>query len=230
MGGRGIEGGPLSAVAPHRVRGFPPIRDEAVNGWGTQRPPTRKKAGPSTPFAALRSLGRKRSLAALRSLRMTAVVVRAGWQRFDCARQRVVIVLCCACVNRRSSSENAGATPLGGGAGDALADGDCVFCAAGDGLEIVVSHPRFYWGETGNVNMRPLFTIPIPASRDTVPTGYGYMMPDQNGWSRYLHFQAAWVLVLTALVYGILEPGDAGTCAGTCCRRGASGAGARCGA
>lgn len=71
------------------------------------------------------------------------------------------------------------------------------------GLEIVVSHPRFYWGETGNVNMRPLFTIPIPASRNTVPTGYGYMMPDQNGWSRYLHFQAAWVLVLTALVYGI---------------------------
>ena len=71
------------------------------------------------------------------------------------------------------------------------------------GLEIVVSHPRFYWGETGNVMTRPLFTIPIPASRNTVPTGYGYMMPDQNGWSRYLHFQAAWVLVFTALVYGI---------------------------
>ena len=71
------------------------------------------------------------------------------------------------------------------------------------GLEIVVSHPRFYWGETGNVNMHPLFTIPIPASRDTVPTGYGYVMPDQNGWSRYLHFQTAWLLVLTGLVYMI---------------------------
>lgn len=71
------------------------------------------------------------------------------------------------------------------------------------GLEIVISHPRFYWGETGNVNMRPLFTIPIPASRDTVPTGYGYVMPDQNGWSRYLHFESAWVLVLTGLVYVI---------------------------
>lgn len=71
------------------------------------------------------------------------------------------------------------------------------------GLEIVVSHPRFYWGETGNVNMHPLFTIPIPASRDTVPTGYSYTMPDQNGWSRYLHFESAWVLVLTAIVYGI---------------------------
>ena len=71
------------------------------------------------------------------------------------------------------------------------------------GVEIVISHPRFYWGETGNVNMRPLFTIPIASSRDTVPTGYGYVMPDQNGWSRYLHFQAAWLAVLTALVYGI---------------------------
>jgi len=69
------------------------------------------------------------------------------------------------------------------------------------GAEIVISHPRFYWGETGNVNMRPLFTIPIPASRATVPTGYGYVMPDQNGWSRYLHFQSAWLLVLTGLVY-----------------------------
>jgi thiosulfate reductase cytochrome b subunit len=28
-------------------------------------------------------------------------------------------------------------------------------------------------------------------------------MPDQNGWSRYLHFQSAWVLVLTGLVYVI---------------------------
>lgn len=68
---------------------------------------------------------------------------------------------------------------------------------------IVISHPRFYWGETGNVNMKPLFTIPIPASRDTVPTGYKFEMPDENGWSRYLHFEAAWVLVLTGLVYGI---------------------------
>jgi thiosulfate reductase cytochrome b subunit len=71
------------------------------------------------------------------------------------------------------------------------------------GAEIVISHPRFYWGETGNSGTTPLFKIPIPASRDTVPTGYGYVMPDQNGWSRYLHFEAAWVLVLTGLVYAI---------------------------
>jgi thiosulfate reductase cytochrome b subunit len=71
------------------------------------------------------------------------------------------------------------------------------------GAELVISHPRFYWGETGNVGMRPLFTIPIPASRNTVPTGYSYMLPDQNGWSRSLHFQAAWAAVLTGLVYAL---------------------------
>ena len=71
------------------------------------------------------------------------------------------------------------------------------------GVEILISHPRFYWGEVGNVMTRPLFTIPIPSSRDTVPTGYGYVLPDQNGWSRYLHFQSAWLLVLTGAVYGI---------------------------
>jgi len=71
------------------------------------------------------------------------------------------------------------------------------------GAEILISHPRFYWGEVGNSGTPTLFKIPIPASRSTVPTGYGYVMPDQNGWSRYLHFQAAWVAVLTGLVYAI---------------------------
>ena len=69
------------------------------------------------------------------------------------------------------------------------------------GIEILISHPRFYWGEVGNVNTKPLFTFHIPSSRDTVPTGYGFVMPDQNGWSRYLHFQAAWLLVLAGIVY-----------------------------
>ena len=69
------------------------------------------------------------------------------------------------------------------------------------GVEILISHPRFYWGETGNVLTRPLFQLPIPASRATVPTGYGYVLPDQNGWSRYLHFQSAWLAVLTGLLY-----------------------------
>jgi thiosulfate reductase cytochrome b subunit len=69
------------------------------------------------------------------------------------------------------------------------------------GSEIIFSHPRFYWGETGNVLTRPLFTIHIPSSRNLVPTGYGYVLPDQNGWSRALHFQSAWVLVLMGMLY-----------------------------
>lgn len=77
----------------------------------------------------------------------------------------------------------------------------CFFALLVTGAEIIASHPRFYWGETGNVLTEPLFKIPIPSSRNLVPTGYGYVLPDQNGWSRALHFQAAWVLVLTGLLY-----------------------------
>ena len=79
----------------------------------------------------------------------------------------------------------------------------CFLALLVSGVEIVISHPRFYWGETGNVLTPPLFKLPIPSSRTLVPTGYGYVLPDQNGWSRYLHFQAAWVVVLTGLLYVI---------------------------
>ena len=77
----------------------------------------------------------------------------------------------------------------------------CFLALLVSGVEILISHPRFYWGEAGNVRTPPLFKLPIPASRATVPTGYGYVLPDQNGWSRYLHFQSAWAAVLTGLVY-----------------------------
>ncbi|MBV9342653.1 MAG: cytochrome b/b6 domain-containing protein [Acidobacteria bacterium] len=69
------------------------------------------------------------------------------------------------------------------------------------GGEIVLSHPRFYWGETGNINVRPWLNLHLPSSRRMVPTGYGYVLHDQNGWSRYLHFQAAWLAVATGLTY-----------------------------
>ena len=77
----------------------------------------------------------------------------------------------------------------------------CFLALLVSGAEIVISHPRFYWGETGNILTPTLFKLPIPSSRNLVPTGYGYVLRDQNGWSRYLHFQAAWVVVLTGLVY-----------------------------
>ena len=76
----------------------------------------------------------------------------------------------------------------------------CFFALLVSGVEILISHPRFYWGEAGNVNTKPLFIIPIASSRDTVPTGYG-VLPDQNGWSRYLHFEAAWLIVIAGLLY-----------------------------
>ena len=79
----------------------------------------------------------------------------------------------------------------------------CFLALLVSGVEILISHPRFYWGETGNVLTKPLFKLPIPSSRNLVPTGYGYVLPDQNGWSRYLHFQAAWIVVLTGLLYTI---------------------------
>ena len=79
----------------------------------------------------------------------------------------------------------------------------CFFALLVSGIEIVISHPRFYWGETGNDLTPVLFKLPVPASRNFVPTGYGYVLPDQNGWSRYLHFQAAWVVVLTGFLYAI---------------------------
>src|ERR1700687_6284357 len=79
----------------------------------------------------------------------------------------------------------------------------CFFALLVSGIEIVISPPRFYWGETGNDLTPTLFKLPIPSSRNLVPTGYGYVLPDQNGWSRYLHFQAAWIVVLTGLLYTI---------------------------
>src|SRR5476649_2319827 len=79
----------------------------------------------------------------------------------------------------------------------------CFLALLVSGMEIVISHPRFYWGENGNVLTPALFSFHIPSSRATVPTGYGYVLPDQNGWSRYLHFQSAWVLVLTGALYVI---------------------------
>jgi thiosulfate reductase cytochrome b subunit len=79
----------------------------------------------------------------------------------------------------------------------------CFLALLVTGIEILISHPRFYWGETGNVLTKPLFQLPIPSSRGMVPTGYGYVLPDQNGWSRALHFQTAWVVVLTGLLYAI---------------------------
>ncbi len=79
----------------------------------------------------------------------------------------------------------------------------CFFALLVTGIEILVSHPRFYWGEVGNVSMPSLFELPIPASRGAVKTGYSFVLPDQNSWSRSLHFQVGWVAVFTGLLYAV---------------------------
>src|SRR5207247_10070847 len=58
------------------------------------------------------------------------------------------------------------------------------------GIAILLSHPRLYWGETGNVETPSLIDLPLP-----------FVLENQNGWGRYLHFLSAWVAVLTGLVY-----------------------------
>jgi thiosulfate reductase cytochrome b subunit len=60
------------------------------------------------------------------------------------------------------------------------------------GVAIILAHPRFYWGETGGVGGSSLFDLPLP-----------FVLVGQTGWGRYLHFQSAWLFVLTGLLYVI---------------------------
>jgi len=58
------------------------------------------------------------------------------------------------------------------------------------GVGIILAHPHFYWGETGNIETTPLFSLPLPT-----------MLGGPSGWGRYLHFQSAWIAVLTGALY-----------------------------
>ena len=64
----------------------------------------------------------------------------------------------------------------------------CFLALLVSGAELVISHPRFYWGEVGNDLTPTLFKLHIPASRRLVPTGYKFVLPDANGWSRIFTF------------------------------------------
>jgi len=85
------------------------------------------------------------------------------------------------------------------------------------GIEILMVHPRLYWGEAGNDLTPALFELPI--SRNYKHGGWDKSVPffdgpgspvsssrtinifNQNGWGRSLHFLSAWLLVITGLVY-----------------------------
>lgn len=85
------------------------------------------------------------------------------------------------------------------------------------GFEILMVHPRLYWGNVGNdlthawlelpisrnyhhggwENAQPVFNYagsPVSASRT-------YDIFNQNGWGRSLHFLSAWLLVIVGVVY-----------------------------
>lgn len=92
-----------------------------------------------------------------------------------------------------------------------------VLTLAFSGFEILMVHPRLYWGKAGNDLMPALLELPI--SRNYKHGGYDKPVPltenasgpvsanrtydifNQNGWGRSLHFLAAWFLVLPGIVY-----------------------------
>ncbi len=88
------------------------------------------------------------------------------------------------------------------------------------GVEILMVHPRLYWGNAGNDLMPAIFELPI--SRNYHHGGWAQAQPffnqpnspissartyeifNQNGWGRSLHFLAAWIMVFTGLVYLVI--------------------------
>ena len=85
------------------------------------------------------------------------------------------------------------------------------------GFEILMVHPRFYWGEVGNDLTPALFELPVSrnyrhagwdkptafftTAGSPVSASRTYEIFNQNGWGRSLHFLAAWLLVLTGIWY-----------------------------
>jgi thiosulfate reductase cytochrome b subunit len=85
------------------------------------------------------------------------------------------------------------------------------------GIEILMVHPRLYWGEVGNDLTPALFELPISRNykhggwtesqpfsnmqNAPVSAGRTYEIFNENGWGRSLHFLSGWFLVAAGLVY-----------------------------
>jgi len=85
------------------------------------------------------------------------------------------------------------------------------------GIEILMVHPRLYWGDVGNDLTPALFELPISrnyhhngwttsqpffnSTHSPVSAGRTYDIFNENGWGRSLHFLSAWVLVAVGLIY-----------------------------
>jgi len=87
------------------------------------------------------------------------------------------------------------------------------------GYEILMVHPRLYWGEVGNDLTPALIELPISRNHKhggwentiafsddmdgPVSASRTFDIFNQNGWGRSLHFLAAWFLVLAGVAYFI---------------------------
>ena len=85
------------------------------------------------------------------------------------------------------------------------------------GVEILMVHPRLYWGEVGNDLTTPLIELPISRNYEhggwSTPTPFfagasaqvsasrTYDIFNQNSWGRSLHFLAGWFLVASGALY-----------------------------
>jgi len=93
------------------------------------------------------------------------------------------------------------------------------FFLVGTGFEMIMVHPRFYWGEVGNDLTPVLFELPVSRNYQhggwdkpiafseepgaPVSAGRTYDIFNQNGWGRSLHFLSGWFLVAAGLIYFI---------------------------
>jgi len=91
------------------------------------------------------------------------------------------------------------------------------FALVYSGVEILMVHPRLYWGNAGNDLTPALFELPISrnyhhqgwdtpkpffaSANSPVSAGRTYDIFNKNGWGRSLHFLSGWVLVITGLLY-----------------------------
>ena len=79
----------------------------------------------------------------------------------------------------------------------------CFLALLISGLEIVVSHPRFYWGETGNVTDSAAVLTPdsrLPRNR---PDRIWLCAAGPERLEPLSPFQAAWIMVFTGALYNI---------------------------
>lgn len=95
-----------------------------------------------------------------------------------------------------------------------------VLTLAFSGFEILMVHPRLYWGKAGNDLMPALLELPVSrnyhhggwnapltfraGAHPIVSAARTYDIFNQNGWGRSLHFLAAWLLLAVALIYLLL--------------------------